>query len=165
MELLTIALTSIFPFPMAFIFHLSSQPPRGRSFLRQKMNSFSFHYLNVFTQTLSSFLFLQLISQKSQTLAFPSSLHFYSGNSYPSMALLEQCHAGFTTDIELPIFVNERAYVLEPSLEAERRKFWHRSAFIPYVLVGKVHAFMIPLSKYIKKPQLLLRLLPLISWV
>ncbi|CAL5200343.1 unnamed protein product [Lathyrus oleraceus] len=43
----------------------------------------------------------------------------------------------------------------EPPLDTECRKIWYCSAFILYVHVGKVHAFMGLLPKYIKKPHLL----------
>ena len=71
------------------------------------------------------------------------------------MAFPVQCHAGFAVEIEIHIIVDERAYVPEPPLDTEHKGICYHFAFIPYVLVGKVHAFMGPLPKYIKKPQLL----------
>lgn len=71
------------------------------------------------------------------------------------MALPEQRHAGFTTKIKLHIFMDDCAYIPEPPLETECKKVWYHYAFIPYVFASKVHAFMGPLPKYIKKPQLL----------
>lgn len=37
----------------------------------------------------------------------------------------------------------------------ECRKILYHYTFIPYILAGKMHAFMDPLPKYIKKPRLL----------
>lgn len=47
--------------------------------------------------------------------------------------------------------MDDRAYVPEPYLEMEHRKIWYRFAFIPYGLTCKVHDFMGPWPKYIKK--------------
>ncbi|CAL5193504.1 unnamed protein product [Lathyrus oleraceus] len=71
------------------------------------------------------------------------------------MALPEQHHVDFTVKIELSVFVNDSAYATEPHLEAESRKVWYRSAFIPYMFVGRMRAFMGHIPKYTKKPQLL----------
>lgn len=59
---------------------------------------------------------------KPKPYIFPSYLCSYSRNPYPSMGLPEQHHAGLAADIELLVFVNDRAYVPETPLEAERRK-------------------------------------------
>lgn len=71
------------------------------------------------------------------------------------MGLLEQHHAGFAAEIDLPLFINDHTYMPKPPLEAERIKIWYHYIFIPYILTGKMHVFMGPLTKYIKKPQLL----------
>lgn len=49
----------------------------------------------------------------------------------------------------------------EPPLDVERRKAWYHSSLIPYILAGKVHAFMGHLPEYIKKPQLFEYFLPI----
>lgn len=60
------------------------------------------------------------------------------------MALPVQCHVGFIAEIELPIFLDERAYVLEAPLDTEHGKILYRSDFNPYVLAGKcTHSWVI----------------------
>lgn len=71
------------------------------------------------------------------------------------MALSEQHRATFASEIDLPLFINDCTYVPEPPMEVERKKIWYLSSLIPCIIVGKVHAFMGPLSKYIKKPKVL----------
>ncbi|KAI5437965.1 hypothetical protein KIW84_023915 [Lathyrus oleraceus] len=69
------------------------------------------------------------------------------------MQLPTQCHPAFAVGIDLPLYVNDHTYVPETPMDDEGRNLWYCSALIPYVLAGRVHAFMGPLPEYIKKSQ------------
>lgn len=155
MESLKIDLHSILTFPIAFMCHLPTYTAHGRISLRKKLNCFSSSYLTCLLKHFSTcFQLLQLTHRKMKNPNFAFLfLKFLLKNSYLSMALLEQHHAGFTPEIEFPIFVNDRAYVSEPPMEAERRKIWHHFAFIPYVLAGKMRVLWVPYPNILGNPN------------
>lgn len=58
-------------------------------------------------------------------------------------------------DISGPILVDNRAYVPEPLIEEDKRKILYSQVLIPYSISSRVCAFMGPLPRHIRKPQVL----------
>lgn len=66
----------------------------------------------------------------------------------------------FVADIPDRITVDNRTYVIEPSMEKEKRKIWYSHVLKPYSISGSACVFMGPLSRHIRKPRILERFFP-----
>ncbi|KAI5402927.1 hypothetical protein KIW84_050501 [Lathyrus oleraceus] len=104
-----------------------------------KSKLFAINLKSDFLEATSSFLSCEIRSFPFLFLGIPIGANpRRKATKSTSSVLPEQHHASSADDIELPIFVNDRAYVPEPPLETKCRKVWYRSAFIPYMLAGKL---------------------------
>lgn len=69
------------------------------------------------------------------------------------MALKIQLCPTLAADIEEPVFINDRTYILEPPMEDGKRNVWYGNTLIPYSIGGTIYDFMGSHPRCIKKPQ------------
>lgn len=121
-------------------------------FPRTKLNHFFILYLDVFVKTLSIFSSLQLTKNHSLS-SFSHACLTKREKLYSSMVLLVQCHVGFAAEIELPIIVDDRAYVPKPPLDTEHTKIWYHSSFTPTYLLVKCTRSRAPFQSILRNPN------------